>query len=228
MVELNLLPDVKLQYIETQRLKRNIISLSSLAVIVAVGVVVLLGFYVHVVQTVALNNVKKDVANSQNTLNNIPQLQKILTVQDALSALPSLKDQQMLNSRMFNYLPVLVPAQVVLNKLDIEQQPGTVQFIGVAPDYTTLNVFSDDLKDAQLTYGTTGHQTTIQPFHSVVITSADESNDPQSPGVDFTITLDFNPLIFAESTPNPTMNIPNVSPNQQFAQSGKIFGGSGQ
>ncbi|HEV2412424.1 MAG TPA: PilN domain-containing protein [Candidatus Saccharimonadales bacterium] len=228
MVELNLLPDVKREYIETQHLKRNIIALSILAILISIAVVVLMAFYVNVVQSIAQTNVKNDITKSTTQLHAIPQLSKILTVQDALSTLPTLKSQQVINSRLFAYLTDLVPTTVALNKLDIEQSATSIEFDGVSQDYTSLNVFADDLKDAQLTYGPSNNRQTIQPFSKVVITSADQSNNTTTPGVSFQITMNFNSVIFAQTTTSPTINIPNINPNQQFAQSGQIFGGNGQ
>jgi Tfp pilus assembly protein PilN len=227
MIQLNLLPDIKKEYIKAQTLKRNILIVSILAVIVSVGIVVLLAVYVHVVQKVALDNVKTSVTKNNAQLQKVSNLPQILTVQAALSALPNLHSQNYTTSNLFNYLKVLVPNNVSLNKLDLEETLQTIQFTGISTDYTSLSVFADTLKHAQLTYGSAGQTHTITAFSQVNILSANVSTGTQTPGVDFSLQVNFNPILFQETTVNPTMNVPSIDPNDQFTKTNQLFGQQG-
>src|SRR3569833_152915 len=102
-------------------MKRNIISFFILVSLVAVALVVLLALYVHGAQVLARNQLQGDINKDSKQLQSMSNLGKVLTVQDALATLPTLHNQKPVDSRLFEYLKVLVPDQVSLNKIDLEQ-----------------------------------------------------------------------------------------------------------
>jgi len=208
MIQLNLLPDVKKEFIKTQRLKRNIISGAIIGSGVAIGLIVLLAIYVHVAQRVARNQLQGDINKSSQELSSKQDLSKVLTVQGALNALPSLYDQKTITSRFFDYLRVVMPNQTVLTKLDADLAKRTLKLDGTAADYKSLNIFVDTLKNAQLSYGTTDKRSTVQAFKNVIITSANSSNDVNKPGVTFNLTMEFDQLLFKSTTQSPSLTIP--------------------
>lgn len=227
MIELNLLPDIKKEYLRSQRMRRNIISASILVSIVSVGLVVLLALYVHGAQVLARNQLQSDINKDSTTLQKMSNLSKILTVQGALEALPQLHAQKPIDSRVFDYLKVLVPDQVALSKIDLEQQTGTLAITGHSQNYKTLNVFADMLKNAQFKYGAQDQQKTDAAFSGVAISQANASSDPRTQGqVDFTISMNFNPKLFDANASNPSMNVPTVTTGQGIAKNTPVFGNS--
>ncbi|HSX28528.1 MAG TPA: PilN domain-containing protein [Candidatus Saccharimonadales bacterium] len=229
MIQLNLLPDVKKEYLKSQRMKRNIITLSILASIVAGALVLLLALYVHGAQRLARNQLQNDINKSSTELSGLSDINKILTVQDALATLPSLHQQKYINSHLFDYLKVLVPNDVSLTKVDLAHTAGnTIKINGFSTDYKSLNVFVDTFKNAQLAYGSADHRTTISPFKDVTINSAGKSSDPQKPGIEFIVTVKFDPLIFDAKSENPVMQVPAVTTGQGFIKTNNLFNGSAE
>lgn len=225
MIQLNLLPDVKKEFIQTQRLKRNIISGAILASFVAVGLIVLLALYVHVAQRVARNQLQGDIEKSESSLNSQQDLSKILTVQGALMQLPSLHDKKPISSRLFDYLKVLIPNEVTLNKLEEDQAKSTMKLDGISTDYKSLNVFVDTLKNAKIATGAEDKRTEQQAFNKVTIVSANASNDTTRPGVSFSLSMEFNPAMFKASSENPKMEVPNVNTGSGFTtKTNDVFG----
>lgn len=222
MIQLNLLPDVKKEFLRAQRMKRNILSLSILVSIIAVGLVVLLAIYVHGAQVLARNQLQNSINKDSKQLEGMSNLSKILTVQDALAALPNLHNQKPIDSRLFDYLKSLVPDQVALNKFDLEQQKGTLAITGHSDNYVALNVFADMLKNAQLKYGA-DQKNTAQAFSGVAISQASDSTDPKHLGVDFTLSMSFNPKLFDANTSNPKINVPTVTTGQGLAKTNPVF-----
>ena len=68
MIELNLLPDVKQEFVHAQRLRRKIISIMILLIIVSIGIVALIAFNLYVVQGVHERLVDGDIKNHTKEL----------------------------------------------------------------------------------------------------------------------------------------------------------------
>jgi hypothetical protein len=94
MIQFNLLPDVKQQYIRAKRMKRTAIVVSFLVAASSVFVFVMLFLSVYVFQKKHIDNVNNDIQASVKTLKETPNLNKILTIQNQLNTLPSLHAQK--------------------------------------------------------------------------------------------------------------------------------------
>ncbi len=94
MVQFNLLPDVKLEYVKTQRTKRLLTLISIVVSIVGLAVLFLSFVTVNVVQKKSLNDLSSDITKYSSQLKNVKDLDKILTVQNQLSTLKGLHDQE--------------------------------------------------------------------------------------------------------------------------------------
>jgi len=227
MIQLNLLPDVKKDYLKSQRMKRNIISISIISSIAVTGLVLLLALYVHGAQRIARNQLQGDIDKSSKEVEGLKDISKVLTVQGALAALPILHDQKYINSRLFEYLKVLVPNEVTLGKIELDHKTNTLKLNGRSTDYKTLNVFVDTLKSAELTQGADDSRAKIVPFKAVTITNATKSPDPQKPGIEFMISLQYNPAIFNAKTKKPSLEVPKTTTGQGFVvKSTELFGGA--
>lgn len=225
MIQLNLLPDVKKEFLKTQRLKRNIISLSLLIVIIAVGLVVLLAIYVHGFQPFARDKLQEDIDRYTSELQQKQDINKILTVQNALNVIPELHNSTYDNSHMFEYLKVIIPNGTRLSRLNIDHDTGTMTINGRSTDYKNLNIFVDTLKNAQFEYSNSSNQTqNAKPFTDVTIDSASTARGNQS-GVNFTITLDFNEEIFDTTNSGVKMTVPKITITQGFVSPEDLFEG---
>ena len=93
MIQFNLLPDVKLEFIKTRRTK-HMVSLICTTVIV-VSLVVLVGLFsvVNILQHKRINDLNAHIAKDTTTLKAVPDLNKILTIQNQLSSLTNLHEQ---------------------------------------------------------------------------------------------------------------------------------------
>lgn len=227
MIQLNLLPDVKKEFIKTQRLKRNIISGAIIGSGVALGLVVLLAIYVHVAQRVARNQLQGDIDRSSQELGAKKDLSKILTVQGALTALPSLYDQKAVTSRVFDYLRVVMPNQTSLTKLDMDLAKRTFKLDGTSSDYKSMNVFVDTLKNAELSYGSTDKRQKVRAFEAVVVSSANSSNDVNKPGVTFSLAMQFDQSLFKTTTASPAMTITSANDGPKTNEIFSISGSQG-
>lgn len=146
MIQFNLLPDVKLQYIRATYRKRIIIFVSVIASIVFFAIFVLLFLFVRVNQTRHMSHLDKDIDSQVKVLKEKKDLDKILTVQNQLGSLPSLHGQKVFGSRLFDYFTQVTPAQASLNNVDVDFEAKTITLKGRADNIATVNKFVDTLK----------------------------------------------------------------------------------
>src|SRR5665213_3837254 len=111
-VQFNLLPDVKLEFNRAQHVKKTVYGLSVLAVTIALTILVISFLVVNVLQKKLLNDAGKDITTYSQKLKAIPDLEKVLTIQNQLNSLPSLHSKKHLTSRLFDYLPKIVTSSV--------------------------------------------------------------------------------------------------------------------
>ncbi len=214
MVQFNLLPDVKLQYVKTQRTKYLLSAISVLAS--ALGIVILLFsmFTVYVVQKKSLNDLNSDISKYSSQLKSVKDLDKILTVQSQLGSLTALHDQKPVSSRLFAYVSQVTPAKASLNKLTLDFTAGTLTIGGSADTLDTVSRYTDTLKGTM--YATDSSSTKKHAFSSVVLTSFARDDK----GATFTITSSFDPAIF-NSANAVTLTVPQTSAAGQAT----LFGG---
>jgi Tfp pilus assembly protein PilN len=190
MIQFNLLPDVKQEYIKTQRLKRLVIGVSMALSALVVVVFMALIFTVYVVQKGSINNINHEIQTSSNTLKSTPNLTTILTVQSQLTSLSSLDSQSPAASRLFGYLSQLVPTSATISDLQIDFTQNTMTITGNAPSLAVVNNFVDNLK--YTAYTISGETGSHSAFSSVILAGFGIN----STTANYTINLNFDPTIF--------------------------------
>jgi ABC-type lipoprotein release transport system permease subunit len=83
MIQLNLLPDVKIEYLRTNRNKRLVIGISLIVIVASIGILLLLASIVYGFQKKNLSDLNKDIATYNKQLKDTPELDKVLTIQAA-------------------------------------------------------------------------------------------------------------------------------------------------
>jgi Tfp pilus assembly protein PilN len=148
MIQFNLLPDVKKEYIKARRTKNLIISVAGITSVVAVVIVALLLSYVQVGQKGYIDDLSKDIKSEITSLNNIQDLNKTLTIQNQLDSLPLLHEDKPEASRIFAYLNQITPEQVKIRSVSIDFDGLRMVISGSADSLATINKYSDTLKFA--------------------------------------------------------------------------------
>lgn len=214
MIQLNLLPSVKQEYLSARRTRQLVTLISFTVGAAALTILVLLLVSVKIIQQKSMKDADADINAYSRQLKAIPDIDKILTVQNQMNTLTGLHDQKVVSSRIFGYLKLLTPNTTSLNSLDIDYTANTLSLSGKASALDQVNAYADILK--QTTFKTTEDDTSKAAFSGVVLSSF--SRDDK--GVTFTITLTFDPAIFASSG-TPTLTVPRITtdPQQQLFQS---------
>jgi Tfp pilus assembly protein PilN len=240
MIQFNLLPDVKIEYLKVRRAKRLIMLIAALITGASLVVLILLVFTVHVFQKQHLENIATDIERDSRAIKSTPGIEKILTVQNQLISLPALHQQKPEASRVFQYIAQVTPANVTIANLSVDFSTNTVSLTGSAPALSDVNRFVDTLKFTEYTRGEaeTLNAMTFNrgehdlAFSNVVLGSFGRSDD----AANFTIDLNFAPEIFQTSRDNPEtadkneskhivkLIIPNiVTTRSQLEKPGPLF-----
>ena len=215
MIQFNLLPDVKLEYVRTQRTKHflTLVSFAVSAFCIAIMLIAIVA--VDVVQKKSLHDENNDIAKYSVQLKRIPNLNKILTVQNQLNTLTSLHEKKPVTSRLFTYITQVTPSQATLNNLALDYSTNTLTVGGAAPSLDVVSTYTDTLKAT--TYSVAGGVSGTHAFSNVVLSSFGRDQN----GATFTITFTFDPTIF-----NTDDNVTLVVPQSAGASQSNVFQGS--
>jgi len=207
MIELNLLPDIKLDYIKTQRTRRLVFTVSVLVTAAAVALLVLL-LGVDGLQKKHLSDLNRDITSETSKLKGEPNINQILTVQNQLNSLTKLHASKPAASRTFDYLAAVTPATVSINNFSIDFTKNTINIAGGADALSSINQYVDTLK--YTTYTSNNNKNGSPAFSNVVLSSFGLSGgQDKSQAASYTITLAYDKSIF-DITQEVKLTVPSV------------------
>jgi hypothetical protein len=204
MIQFNLLPDVKIDYLKARRNKRLVVSGSLLVIAASVFVLILLAGIIYGVQKKNLNDLNNDIGKYTQELKSTPDLNKILTVQNQLGSLTVLHDKKAVASRLFGYLTQVTPKAASISQLNVDFALNTISITGAANSLDIVNTYADTLKFT--TFKTkTDDSAKTNAFSKVVLSQFSRTNS----GATYTITASFDKGIF-DSASAVTLNVPHI------------------
>lgn len=222
MIQFNLLPDVKLEYIKARRTQRLVMFVSVVLGGIALFVFVVLFLVVNVWQRQHLAALDSDIKKDTQTLESIPNLDRILTVQNQLNSLTGLHEQDPAAQRLFGYVGQVTPAQASVSSLSADFTENKLTLSGTANAVSTVNQFVDTLKFT--TYTTDQNSTPQKAFSEVVLSNFTIGEK----GVTYEIALKFDPEIF-DNTVQVTLVVPKIiSTRSETQKPTDLFQGTGQ
>lgn len=218
MIQFNLLPDIKIQYLKARRQKHLVLLVSTVTIIASVAVLVLLIGMVFVIQKKSIKDLSGDITVASDELKSTPDLTKMLTVQNQLKALPALHEDKPMASRIFEYISQSTPTSVSISRLNADFTLSTITISGSTDTLGTVNTFADTLKFT--TYHTeTAPETESPAFKNVVLSSFGRD----STGASYTLIFEFDPIIFSEGE-EVTLTVPKkITTRSQTEQPTALF-----
>jgi Tfp pilus assembly protein PilN len=207
MVQFNLLPDIKVQYLKARQQKRMFMFISTVTVVSSLAVLILLASFVFGVQKKSISDLTKDIDSKGSELQNTEDLNQILTVQNQLRSLPDLHDQKPVATRLFGYISQTTPSEASIARINVSFVDNTMTISGSATTLETVNTFIDTLKFTQYKTASQEEDEEGKPAFSEVVLS---TFGRDSKNATYTITTKFDPLIFSEID-EVTLVVPNVA-----------------
>ena len=212
MVQFNLLPDVKLEYIKAERTKRFVTFVSMIIGVIALGLLFLSMIIVYVVQKQMIRSLDSTIQQSNQKLSSIKDVDKILTVQNQLSTLTSLHESKPAVSRVFSYVQQTTPSKVNLNKLSLDFATSSITLGGTASSLDDVKNYADALKAATYVVADGPSQ---KAFSDVVLTSFSKNDKDTT----FTITSKFASDLF-DITKDVKLSTSSAGANNSVFQGG--------
>lgn len=217
MIQFNLLPDIKLEYLRAQRTKRLVMVVSSAVSAVALVIFIALLIDVSFVQKTHMSNLSDDIERTAKDLEGTSDIDKILTVQNQLNSLPGLHEQKPAVKRIFPYIQEVTPTEASIATLNLDFDNTVMTITGAADTLNTVNKFVDTLKFTEYSVGEDGEKT--RAFSQVVLTSFGRADK----GASYTINLAFDPVIF-DNTESIKLTVPNiVTTRSEISKPGILF-----
>jgi hypothetical protein len=167
MMQFNLLPDVKKEYIKAKRTKHLILTVSTVASVAALFIVFTMYSVVNFAQKKNISDLTTDIDKEISSINSTPDLGKILTIQNQLNTVPILHEGKPQTSRLFDFLTQVTPADIKIQEIAFSITDTNMVISGTANSLTSINTFADTLKFA--TYNL-GEEKGLTPFTSVITT----------------------------------------------------------
>ncbi|HVS58324.1 MAG TPA: hypothetical protein VHD60_01145 [Candidatus Saccharimonadales bacterium] len=198
MIQLNLLPDVKLEYIKARRYRQLVTLIAGAVTAVSVLIMVLLLLNVKGLQAKHISDLNNDIKTTTRKLQQNTNLNKVLTIQNQLNSLPSLDAQKPLASLLVGhdkdpgFLTELTPKDASIGTLQVDFTAYTISIKGTATTLYTVNQFADTLKYTK--YSVNGDASNEQKAFSDVVLSDFGYN--QDGSVYYTLTCSYNPDLF--------------------------------
>lgn len=219
MIEINLIPDVKLELLRTQRQRRNVISIAILVAMAAGAVVVLLAMYVFVVQAVAIGLADNAIKSESEKLQKVQDLSKTLTIQNQMEAIASLHSEKYISSRVFDIISTVVPTgdnSVSISRFQLDAAENTISIEGQASNgYAALEAFKKTIAKTTFEYVQDGVRQTGLHIASD-ITDGDQRYGESSDGkrvLRFSLSFTYPTELFAPTSEQGRI----VAPNKQNA-----------
>lgn len=208
MIQFNLLPDVKLEYIKAENQRRLLMTISVVVAIASVAIFIL-SFAANQLQSKHSRDLSADIASASAKLQNQKQLDKVLTVQNQLQSLTGLHDAKPATSRIFDYLNQLTPAQVNITTVHVDFNEHTVTISGEADALSTVNKFVDTLKFTMYTTDSDVKDAESSKAFTSVVLSTFSLSAGEGSKASFGLTMAYDPVIF-ETTKKVSLTVPNL------------------
>jgi type II secretory pathway component PulL len=219
MIGLNLLPDVKKEYLKAQRSRNMVVGVSIITILAALALTALLAVFVYGGQALSIRNISDQIKDNQAVLQNKPDIDKYLTVQNQLSALETLHSQKAIYSRVFDYLQKLNPAapdSMTVTAISVDKATSVISMQGTTADFRSLDVVKSTLENAKLVYRQNDADHDKPLFTTVTLVNASlasQAGQQQSSSVSFDFQLAFSPEAFDPTASNLDVIVPKLTPS---------------
>lgn len=214
MIEINLIPDVKLELIKSQRARAKVVTFSLLISIISIGIVAALAAFIYGVQNIRGGIVDGTINSEFAKLQEVEDLDKTLTIQNQLSKISELHDNKNIYSRLFNVLVAIIPDapnEIKISSLSVDSDTQTISIDGQAVNgYAALEVFKKTIAGANVRYNIDDNEETQEAALASDISTKDVSYGEDSSGqkvLRFTISFVYDDNLFSPLSKNTSIVI---------------------
>lgn len=222
MIQFNLLPSIKLDYVKAKRTKR--LTMLGAVLVSGVSLLILVLLFANVqLQAKHSRDLSQDIKSQSKKLKDTQDISSILTVQNQLNSLSDLHANKPEAARIFDYLKQVTPAGVTISNVEVDFELSTITVKGNAASITAVNTYADTLKFTTFKAG--DDTNTANAFSEVVLGSIGTGGE--NGAVDYNLGFKFDAKIFSNISPV-TLVVPNKVTNaSQVDGPGSVFESGG-
>ncbi len=221
-VQINLLPEAKADFVKGQANQARWLKLTVLVAGVLAALFIIVAGLVYGLQRHQLSSAAKNLASAQAQLQQVPDLNKMLTVKNQLNTLIGLHDQKHAAGRLFGFLSKVTPAKATISSLAIDFKTSAMTLSGNADSLSTVNALIDTLKLAQMK--SDNNPTPQAAFPSVVESSFGSSGG----NTNYSLNIKFAPSLFDNRLSGVSLVFPSQYNPNSFQNSDSLFKSPGQ
>lgn len=158
MIQINLLPDTKLELVRLQRSRLVVASVAVMVMIASAVILVLLAAYVFGVQSVLVRNATNNIAQANEEFRSIEDIEKTVTVSNQLGSIQSSHENKTMTSRIFALLAEAsaegTENSVAINSFDIDTEQNRISIAAQTQQrgFDAAEVFRKNIEGMQLFY----------------------------------------------------------------------------
>lgn len=165
MIEINLIPDVKQEYLKAQSLRAKVTSVSILISLAALGAIAFLAAYMGT-QAVREAIVDKSVQDEYSKLvKDNPDLDNIVTIQNQLANISALNDNKQITSRILEVLSAInpdAPNDVKMTSVNLDPTKQTLSIEATAKNgFQAADIFKKTILNTNVTYTADSKDVTV-------------------------------------------------------------------
>lgn len=166
MIEVNLIPDIKREFLRTKMLRNFVITLSMLIGGASIAVLVILGMVVGG-QSIAEGIQDNEIKNQEKTLLGIEDLDKTVTLQHQLGTIGQMHQDKNIDSRLFNVLSAINPAEqnyAKISNLKYDPSKKTISLEGWTENHVSLEAFKKTILNTKIHFTKDGDEVQQEPL----------------------------------------------------------------
>ena len=203
MIEVNLIPDVKREYLHAQRVRNTVISVSMLVAAAAAGTVIVLGLALGSLQF-ASGQADNSIKSKYKELSDKPDINDLLTIQNQLTQIDMISSNRGVNSRIFDTLSAVnpqAPNNVTMSTVRYNASEKTITIEGsTAGGFNAVDALKKTILNTKLKYTKDSESAETPLSSSVRITNtayAEDSGGEKK--LTFTLTFSYPEELLSNS-----------------------------
>jgi len=216
MIEINLVPDVKQELLNAQRVRTSVISIAIIIGLATVSIVVILAIWVFVVQAARGALADNAIKDESAKLASIEDISNTLTIQNQLTKLSAMHNAKSIDSRVFDILTTInppAPNTVAITNLTLDSTTKTIKIEAQAAGYPALEVFKKTIEATKFQFTKDG-QTQSVALASQIDDSSDRSYGEDASGAKvlrFTLSFVYPDELFSRQSGDAVIVAPTRS-----------------
>ncbi|PID31546.1 hypothetical protein CR983_00480 [Candidatus Saccharibacteria bacterium] len=204
MIQVNLIPDIKRQYLQSRRLRNLTTSISILAGLGAVALVVIAGIILLLQvgrEALADNAIKSEYEK----LAAVEDLGELVTIQNQLTLLPAQHKNRSVDSRLFTVMEAINPAppnDVSFTSVKLDPEAGLIVFEGLAKaGYPAVEAFKKTILNTKFEYAEFDDLSQMVEVPLAEVVEEGETSYGETSSGDrvlrFSLTMQYAPSLFS-------------------------------